>query len=66
MCVQAEEDSEGSSSGRTDEGTTLPHEENEDSERDLDAGIEDMDEEQNSDEVEEGVTEEFEEEPSDP
>ena len=31
----------------------------------MDAGIEDMDEEQNSDEVEEGVTEEFEEEPSD-
>jgi hypothetical protein len=30
----------------------------------LDAGIEDMDEEQNSDEVEEGMTEEFEEEPS--
>lgn len=31
----------------------------------MDAGIEDMDEEQNSDEVEEGMTEEFEEEPSD-
>ncbi|KAF8559705.1 hypothetical protein OG21DRAFT_1492999 [Imleria badia] len=61
----AEEDSEGSSSGRTDEGTTPPHEENEDSGPDLDAGIEDMDEEQNSDEVEEGMTEEFEEEPSD-
>lgn len=42
-----------------------PHEENEDSGPDLDAGIEDMDEEQNSDEVEEGMTEEIEEGPSD-
>ncbi|KAG9318613.1 methylenetetrahydrofolate reductase-domain-containing protein [Chiua virens] len=60
----ADDDSEDSSSGHTGEGTT-PHEENEDSGPDLDAGIEDMDEEQNSDEVEEGMTEEFDEEPSD-
>jgi hypothetical protein len=67
VCVYApaDDDSDGSSSGHTDEGTTPPHEENEDSGPDLDAGIEDMDEEQNSDEAEEGMTEEFEEEPSD-
>lgn len=58
--LQADEDSEGSSSGPTDEGTTPPHEENGDSAADLDAGIEDMDEGPDSDE--EGMTEE---EPSD-
>ncbi|KAF9246389.1 hypothetical protein BU15DRAFT_85156 [Melanogaster broomeanus] len=58
----AEDDSEGSSSGHT-EGTP-PHEENDDSGPDLDASMEDMDEEPNSDDVEEGITE-FDEEPSD-
>ncbi|KAF9227754.1 hypothetical protein BS17DRAFT_774257 [Gyrodon lividus] len=60
----AEDDSDRTSSGHSDEGTP-PHEENDDSGPDLDASMEDMDEEPNSDEIEEGITEEFEEGPSD-
>lgn len=65
--TQAEDDTECSSNGHThtDDGTPPLNEENDDSGPDLDASMEDMDEEQNSDEVEEGITEEFEEEPSD-
>ncbi|KIJ69122.1 hypothetical protein HYDPIDRAFT_23979 [Hydnomerulius pinastri MD-312] len=59
----AEEESDESSSGHTDEGSPPLNEENDDSGPDLDASMEDMDEEPSS-EVEEGITEEFEEEPS--